>query len=120
MLPRQALTEALVQGRSGTFDPTQVTILNLEQLPITFADNQSGDLAEVKNLSLHLTSSLRLIPVINSLDLVAKLAGLKKLAASELLDQQKSIAKYRLVLRPIWLGNLPADPAKIEVKLPAY
>lgn len=120
LLTRAALVEKLVEGKMPGFSATEVTITNLDKLNISLSDLPSGNLSDVKTLTLQIRGSARLIPVINQTDLANKLVGFSRSELKDYLKQTKGVDSYRAIFSPVWLSRIPADLAKITIKLPAY
>lgn len=118
MLPRQELAEKLIGTRVPNFAASELSLVNLDELAVTLNVPVDTNLSEAKTLTINVKSSAHLVPIINQIDLATKLAGAAKSEVDGILSKTKGIAKARVIFWPPWLGHVPADPARIEVKLP--
>lgn len=117
MLPRQAFSNKLIDTKVSNFSPAELQIADLESLPVSLDLLKLGNLSEAKEITLSVKGSTRLIAVINNTDIAAKLAGAKQDEIDGVLAQIKSIAKAKVSFRPPWVGQVPADPEAITIKL---
>lgn len=116
IFPNEALARALAYRLVAKYNGQPVTLVKPETLTLTPGADQEMR-AGMENFSFSLSGTTTLIWRIDGAQITEAIAGKSRDAARTILKGFPEIGEASIVLRPFWDGTLPAEPAKIEVKV---
>ncbi len=115
VFPKESLARAIAFASLGVYGGQPVTIRDASGLTLT----PDGGLRPVagETISFTLSGTTEIVWIIDPEEIRGAIAGKSRDAARTILAGFSEIEEARLILKPFWEGQMPADPTKIEVEI---
>lgn len=115
VFPKEALARAIAFRSLGVYGGQPVTLETSDALVLTPVNGAPA--GDTDTFAFTLSGNTDIAWIVDPAEVAGAIAGKSRDAARTILAGFSELAEAKLIVRPFWAGTLPADPAKIEVKV---